>query len=74
MSSLIFEVSLRFNGPVNAISVIFGCIGYKQYSSLKVKIAAAQLCTVDNIIELFALCKGGNFNIHIWAWFCYFIC
>ena len=26
------------------------------------------------IIELFALCKGGNFNIHIWAWFSYFIC
>ena len=25
-------------------------------------------------IELFALCKGGNFNIHIWAWFGYFIC
>ena len=26
------------------------------------------------IIELFVLCKGGNFNIHIWAWFGYFIC
>ena len=26
------------------------------------------------IIELFALCKGGNFNIHIWAWFGYLIC
>ena len=26
------------------------------------------------IIELFALCKGGNFNIHIWAWFGYFPC
>ena len=26
------------------------------------------------IIELFALCKGGNLNIHIWAWFGYFIC
>ena len=24
------------------------------------------------IIEHFALCKGGNFNIHIWAWFGYF--
>ena len=22
-----------------------------------------------NIIELLAHCKGGNFNIHIWAWF-----
>ena len=22
-----------------------------------------------SIIELFVLCKGGNFNIHIWAWF-----
>ena len=22
----------------------------------------------------FAFCKGGNFNIHIWVWFGYFIC
>ena len=29
---------------------------------------------ISSIIELFALCKGGNFNIHIWAWFGYFIC
>ena len=28
----------------------------------------------DCIIELFALCKGSNFNIHIWSWFGYFIC
>ena len=27
-----------------------------------------------SITELFALCKGGNFNINIWAWFGYFIC
>ena len=26
------------------------------------------------INKLFAFCKGGNFNIHIWAWFGYFIC
>ena len=26
------------------------------------------------INRLFAYCKGGNFNIHIWAWFGYFIC
>ena len=25
------------------------------------------------IIELLGHCKGGNFNIHIWAWFGYFI-
>ena len=24
------------------------------------------------INRLFAYCKGGNFNIHIWAWFGYF--
>ena len=28
----------------------------------------------EHIIELFALCKSGNFNIHIWVWFGYFIC
>ena len=27
----------------------------------------------NNYIELFSHCKGGNFNIHIWAWFGYFI-
>ena len=27
-----------------------------------------------SIIELFGHCKGDNFNIHIWAWFGYFIC
>ena len=26
------------------------------------------------ITWLFAYCKGGNLNIHIWAWFGYFIC
>ena len=28
----------------------------------------------SGIIELFALCKGGNFNINTWACFGYFIC
>ena len=23
---------------------------------------------ITDIIELFAICKGGNFNTHIWAW------
>ena len=34
------------------------------------------MCIWDNsgIIELLGHCKGGNFNIHIWAWFGYFIC
>ena len=26
------------------------------------------------IMEFFGVCKGGNLNIHIWAWFGYFIC
>ena len=30
--------------------------------------------TNTDIIWLFAYCKGDNFNIHIWAWFGYFIC
>ena len=28
----------------------------------------------NNIIELISHCKSGNFNVHIWAWFGYFIC
>ena len=27
-----------------------------------------------NINRLFAYCKGGHFDIHIWVWFGYFIC
>ena len=27
----------------------------------------------SGINRLFAYCKGGSFNIHIWAWFGYFI-
>ena len=27
-----------------------------------------------SINRLFAYCEGGNFNIHIWAWFGNFIC
>ena len=25
-------------------------------------------------MQLFGLCKGDNFDIHIWTWFGYFIC
>ena len=34
---------------------------------------ALSACTCG-INRLFTYCKGGNFNIHIWAWFGYFIC
>ena len=27
-----------------------------------------------SINRLFAYCKGGNFNIHIWAWIGYYFC
>ena len=27
-----------------------------------------------HIIKLLGHCNGGNFNVHIWAWFGYFIC
>ena len=29
---------------------------------------------VYSVNRLLAYCKGGNFNIHIWAWVDYFIC
>ena len=29
---------------------------------------------VLGITWLFAYCKGGNLNTHIWVWFGYFIC
>ena len=31
------------------------------------------MLNISCINRLFAYCKGGNFNIHIWAWFGYFI-
>ena len=33
-----------------------------------------QLFPISTLISwLFPYCKGGNFKIHIWAWFSYFI-
>ena len=32
------------------------------------------ILTLLYIIVLLGYCKGGNFNIHIWAWFGYFKC
>ena len=37
-------------------------------------VAAAAVAVVVVVVVVFAYCKGGNFNIHIWAWFGYFIC
>ena len=66
-----------------------GLITFNQYGSLqfglgKYNTSNALVTAVQSIIysqggtntgmiELFTLCKGGNFNIHIWAWFDYFI-
>ena len=30
--------------------------------------------SIKCIIELMGHCKGSYFNIHIWAWYGYFIC
>ena len=47
---------------------------YVQLKSRREGERLRRLCRRVGIIELFALCKGGNFNIHIWVWFGYFIC
>ena len=47
------------------------------HQDMNIKVAAftvSEKSSNTSIIELFALCKGGNFNIHIWAWFGNFIC
>ena len=44
----------------------FVCVHYAEYRSVCTKMLG--------MIELFAHCKGGNFNIHIRACFDYFIC
>ena len=46
--------------------------GKKQISNV------VETCVYPNTfiqkLELFAHCKGGKLNIHIWAWLGYFIC
>ena len=42
--------------------------------SVDAKLIDATETTSGGINRLFAYCKGGNFNIHIWACFGYFIC
>ena len=37
--------------------------------TIRVNVSISLTC----INRLFAYCKGGNFNIYIWAWFGYFI-
>ena len=48
----------------------------RMFEALKAKLMAQneKLKVRFSIIELFALCKGGNFNSLIWAWFDYFTC
>ena len=40
---------------------------YSRYASVY-GITIGEECSIIHV-ELFALCKDGNFNIHIWAWF-----
>ena len=46
-------------GKINSSYVVLG--------SCEIIMAAAD-------VEKLYYCKGGNFDIHIWAWFGYFIC
>ena len=39
-----------------------------------VSASSPEIYGYDSINRLFAYCKGGNFNVHIWAWFGYSIC
>ena len=39
-----------------------------------IKFYPRKYCCISCINRLFAYCKGGILNIHIWAWFGYFIC
>ena len=39
----------------------------------RVPLVKSEVCQQSNIFILLD-CKGGNFNIHIWVWFGYFIC
>ena len=47
-------------------------LGTLLYSVVETKTLPGAL--QGNINWLFAYCKGGNFDIHIWVWFDYFIC
>ena len=56
--------------------------GYGGFAVKKIQVYCMRVCSVymkhvlrksGCITRLFAYCKGGNFNIHIWALFGYFI-
>ena len=57
-------------------SILFKMLFYiRRYFNFRTWYIPLPLGTMDNcIIEFFAHCKGGNFNIHIRAWIGYFIC
>ena len=72
--------SLRFSNPaVKYINInVENCADHdKMASSMSVdlNLYSFQKQEYMCIIELLAHCKGGSFNnIHIWAWFGYFVC
>ena len=65
----------RFSGDMDHIFFYIGnfknlfYVDYKCY-----RIWSRYMTRITCINRLFAYCKGGNFNIHIWAWFGYSIC
>ena len=52
----------------------FSCEGNIHIEKTRAFSAVRYCCQIESIIELLGHCKGGNFTIHIWTWFSYFIC
>ena len=50
------------------------CIACSYYTLLNYFTQRNTEALVKGITWLFAYCKGGTFNIHIWVWFVHFIC
>ena len=50
------------------------CEKHAKISNLAFQVDLMKIGDECSIMRLFAYCKGGNFNIYIWAWLGYFIC
>ena len=63
------------NNPLcNAKTVYLHWVNLSLRTCVKLIVGATSMLATITCNRVFAYCKGGNFNIQIWAWFGYFIC
>ena len=63
----------RYGHPLN-LNLLFVILNKVSRIFIWTMLWFKQIKPLKCVNWLFAYCKGGNFNIHIWVWFGYFIC